>query len=503
MEMEDHPCVLLIYPEYPDTFWSFKHALKFVSKKAAFPPLGLLTVAAMLPKHWKKTLIDLNVRPLTDADLNGVDLAFISAMAVQRDSTLDVIRRCKEKKIKMVAGGPLFTTQINESEMDPAFDAVDYLILGEVEGVLPTFLKDLETNRAKKIYKKQEWPSIETSPIPAWELLDMKHYDSMSIQYSRGCPFKCEFCDILILNGNRPRTKTTGQILNELETLYNHGWRGAVFIVDDNFIGNRVALKKELLPAMIEWMDRKKHPFFFFTEASLDLTDDDELIRSMVRSGFRKVFIGIETPHEDSLAECNKFANRNRNMLASIQKLQQNGLEVQGGFIVGFDNDPVSIFEKQIRFIQRSGIVTAMVGLLTAMKGTRLYERLEKENRLLHSSTGNNTDFSINFVPKMNRDVLLDGYRSVVKTIYSPGEYYKRILIFFKHFHPLKWGKNNFRFIYVGAFLRSIWYIGIRNKERKYYWKLISWTLRRRPKLFAQAIEFSILGFHFRKVFEV
>jgi radical SAM superfamily enzyme YgiQ (UPF0313 family) len=487
--------ILLVYPKYPDTFWSFKYALKFIAKKASFPPLGLLTVAAMLPDEWETKLVDMNVAALSDDDLRWADYVFISAMIVQKNSVMEIIRKCNELKVKVVAGGPLFTTGHEE------FDGVDHFVLNEAENTLPVFLDDLRRGQAEKIYTSKNWPDIKKTPAPRWNLIDKKKYASMSIQYSRGCPYNCEFCDIIVLNGHRPRTKSKSQILEELETIHGMGWRGGVFFVDDNFIGNKKALKKEILPSLIGWMVSKKYPFYFLTETSINLADDDELIMLMVKAGFRRVFIGIETPNEDSLAECNKYLNKNRDMLASVKKIQNLGLEVQGGFIVGFDSDTPSIFEKQIKFIQTSGIVTAMVGLLNAPRGTRLYQRLKKEGRLLGSISGDNTDFSLNFIPKMNPETLINGYKKILDTIYSPKHYYKRVKTFLKQYQPKKFDKQTyFKFCYLTAFLKSIWLLGIRGKERFHYWKLIIWTLVRRPYFIGISVSFAIYGFHFRKI---
>jgi len=487
--------ILLIYPKYPDTFWSFKHALKFVSKKASFPPLGLLTVAAMLPKEWEKKLIDMNVSVLSEDDLKWADYVFISAMVVQKKSAKEVIRKCKKLGIRVVAGGPLFTTGYEE------FEDIDHFVLNEAERTLPSFLDDLKNGCVQHIYISKEWPDIGNTPPPQWDLINMKKYVTMSIQYSRGCPFNCEFCDIIVLNGHKPRTKSKDQILEELEVLHTQGWRGGVFFVDDNFIGNRKRLKTEILPYLIDWMKQKKYPFYFFTEASINLSDDEELMQLMVKAGFRRVFIGIETPNEESLAECNKYLNKNRDLIACVRKVQDKGLEVQGGFIVGFDNDPPSIFEKQISFIQESGIVTAMVGLLNAPRGTRLYHRLKKEDRLLDNPSGDNTDFSLNFIPKMNKEVLINGYKKILSTIYSPKHYYKRVITFLKEYKPRDLKKKiYFKFSYFKAFLKSIWFLGIKGKERLHYWKLISWTLVRRPHFFGIAVSFAIYGFHFRKI---
>ena len=489
--------ILLVYPSYPDTFWSFRHALRFISKKAAFPPLGLLTVASMLPGEWEKKLVDLNVKDLFDEDIQWADYVFISAMVVQRDSVKEVISRCKALNVKTVCGGPLFTTGYDE------FEGVDHFVLGEAESTLHLFLTDVEKGEAKHLYESDERPPIDNTPIPMWSLIDMDQYSSLAIQYSRGCPFDCEFCDIIILNGHKPRTKEKEQILAELEAVYQTGWRGGVFIVDDNFIGNKKKLKAETLPAIVEWQKQKKHPFSFFTEVSINLSDDEQLMLLMAEAGFDRIFIGIETPNEDSLAECNKLPNKGRDLATAVKILQNNGFEVQGGFIVGFDSDPVSIFRSQINFIQKSGIVTAMVGLLNAPRGTRLYHRLKNEDRLLKDITGDNTDYSINFVPKMNYETLISGYRNIVHTIYSPKHYYERVKTFLSEYNPPKVNKvPQLRFHHIEGLLKSIWFLGIKEKGRRYYWRLILSTLFKKPRAFPLSVSLSVFGFHFRKVAE-
>lgn len=317
--------VLLLYPQYPDTFWSFKHALKFISKKALHPPLGLLTVAGMLPPSWEKRLVDMNVTTLTEKDLLWADYVFLSAMAVQKTSAKDVIRQCRDAGVRIVAGGPLFTAAHED------FEDVDHLVLNEAEVTLPLFLKDLAHGKAARLYTSTEFPSLHKAPIPLWKLVDMRRYVSMNIQYSRGCPFSCEFCDITTLFGRRTRTKTAGQVVAELEALHALGWRGGVFFVDDNFIGNKKELKESVLPAMIEWMKLRKYPFDFATEASINLADDDDLIRLMIRAGFESVFVGIETTEDKALRECNKFQNTNRDLVACVTKIQKFGLNVRGG----------------------------------------------------------------------------------------------------------------------------------------------------------------------------
>ena len=487
--------VLLVYPEFPDTFWSFKHALKFIRKKAGAPPLGLLTVAAMLPSEWETRLVDLNVMDLMDKDLAWADYVFISAMVVQRESTRATIQRCKAAGVKVVAGGPLFTMEYEK------FPDVDYFVLNEAEETLPPFLGDLEQGRARRMYASDEFPDIHQTPVPLWKLANLKHYDSVSIQFSRGCPFNCDFCNVTSLLGHRPRTKTAAQIIAELDSIYALGWRKSIFFVDDNFIGNKKYIKTELLPALIEWR-KGKVGMRFSTEASINLADDPELLSLMAQAGFDAVFVGIETPNEDSLAECSKNQNKGRNLVESVKCLQRAGLQVQGGFIVGFDNDSASIFQQQIDFIQKSGIVTAMVGLLQAPLGTRLYERMQKEGRLVNEFSGDNVDGSTNIIPRMGLKPLREGYREILSHIYAPKFYYERVFTFLREYNPPNMGFHP-DLQYILALGRSIYQLGIRGVERIHYWRLFFWTLFRRPRLFPLAITLTIMGFHFRQVTEL
>ena len=482
---------LLLYPEFPDTFWGFKHALKFIRKKASLPPLGLLTVAAMLPKAWEKRLVDVNVRPLREQDLAWADVVLISAMIAQRDSAVQLIARCRAAGKTIVAGGPLFTVEHAQ------FPDVDHFVLNEAEATLPEFLHDFALGRARRVYTSAHLPDLGATPAPLWELMDLRRYGSMSVQYSRGCPFDCEFCSVTAMFGHRPRVKTAAQIVTELDGLWRRGWRGAVFFVDDNLIGNKRSLRDELLPALIRWRQGKRG-FAFFTEASINLADDGDLMRQMVAAGFDQVFIGIETPEEASLNECNKCQNQRRDLLADVKRIQRAGLQVQGGFIVGFDNAPPTIFQRQIDFIQKSGIVTAMVGLLQAVPGTKLYERLRQQGRLLGQTTGDNVDGTTNFIPRMNRETLHDGYRRLMDHLYAPGPYYRRIRTFLREYRPSPSpGGSNLR--NIGAFGRASVRLGILGRERFHFWALLMWTCFRRPKLVPMAVTLSIYGFHFRK----
>lgn len=486
--------ILLIYPHYPDTFWSYKHALRFVRKRSAFPPLGLLTIASLLPRQWSKRLVDLNVVNLKDEDLAWADMVFIGGMAIQRASAIAIIARCKQRGLTVVGGGPLFSVEPD------AFDQVDHLVLDEAELTLPRFLEDYQNGCARRIYRADGFCDIRSTPIPAWDLIPMKRYASMSIQFSRGCPFNCDFCNVTVLFGRRSRLKRVAQVAAELDAIYAAGWRGNIFFVDDNFIGNQRYLKQHLLPALIAWRKGKKG-CVFFTEASINLADDPELMTLMVKAGFDSVFVGIESPDEQSLTECHKNHNTNRDLLQDVRTLHRYGLQVMGGFIVGFDSDPPSIFQRQIDFIQQSSIVTAMVGVLQAPPGTRLFERLSMENRVLRSFSGDNVDGTTNIVPKMGLDCLLDGYRNLMQQIYAPKLYYRRIR---QNLKELKVPEVAipFELQHCLAFFRSCIRLGVVGKERFHYWHLLCWALVRRPKMLPKAITMAIHGYHYRKICE-
>jgi len=489
--------ILLLYPEFPTTFWSFKYALKFISKKSSHPPLGLITVAAMLPEHWEKRVVDLNVNRLSEKDIVWADMIFISAMSIQRNSVNDIIDRCHSLGKIIVAGGPLFT------EDPDSFERIDHLVLNEAEVTLPRFLNDFNEGAPQKLYATSEFPDISKSVIPDYGLLDFKKYATMSLQLSRGCPFNCDFCEITGLFGKKVRLKSSDQIISELDQIYENNWKGEVFFVDDNFIGNRRFLKLDLLPKLIVWMQDNNYPFRFITEASINLADDDALMSLMVSAGFMTVFIGIETPDEDSLIECSKFQNNNRDLLDSIHKIQDRGMVVMGGFIVGFDNDTSSIFKRQIDFIQKSGIISAMVGLLNAPPKTKLYSRLLKENRIIDAFTGNNTDLSINFIPKMDLEELKNGYLYLLRNIYSCKPYYSRVREFLKRYQKNALIPKRYTLNDIKALIRSIFVLGIFRKGRRHFWGLFFWTLFKRPEVFSMAVTYSIYGYHFRRVFNI
>ncbi len=485
---------LLVYPGFPDTFWSFKHALKFIRKRASLPPLGLLTVAALLPERWEKRLVDMNVRPLSEKDLAWADVVLVGGMIAQRDSARAVLARCRAAGKTVVAGGPLFTAE------HASFPEVDHFVLNEAELTLPEFLADFEAGRARRLYAAPGFADVRRSPAPLWDLVDLRWYASACVQFSRGCPFDCEFCNVTAMFGHVPRTKTPVQVVAELDDLWRRGWRGSIFFVDDNFIGNRRLLREGLLPALTEWR-RGKPGAVFYTEASINLADDGDLTRRMVEAGFDTVFVGIETPVEAGLAECNKRQNRNRDLVADVKRLQNAGLQVQGGFIVGFDSDTPSVFQRQVDFIQRSGIVTAMVGILSALPDTRLHRRLRSEGRLLGESTGNNGDGTTNFATRMEPGALREGFRRILRQIYEPGPYYRRVRTFLREYRPPR-GGFSLRFRDGWTLFYASLRLGVVGRERFHYWGLLFWTLFRRPWQMRMAVTMAVCGHHYRRVTE-
>lgn len=474
--------------------------MSVINKKAAYPPLGILTIDAMLPASWQQKLIDMNVSRLQDEDIKWADYVFVSAMIAQKKSVEKVIKRCNKLGVKVVAGGPLFTTGYKE------FNGVDHFIVGEAEDIFPDFIDDLEKGCAKKIYNTSGFrPDIAKAPIPLWGLINQKDYVSLSVQFSRGCPFDCEFCDITVMNGRIPRVKSAEQFLAEIDAIHKTGFRGMVLVVDDNFIGNKVKVKA-MLPKLIEWQKLNRFPFSFSTEASINLADDEELMDMMVQAGFGQIFLGLETPSSAGLTECGKTQNKNRDMVLLLKKMQRSGLHPLGGFIVGFDSDnPETIFDDQIKFIQEAGVVVAMVGMLQALPKTRLYERLSMEGRLLQASSGNNTDTSLSFEPKMGKEVLLDGYKKIIKMIYSPKKYYERGCTFLKEYNPRGAKGKRTDWDSLMAFARSIWYIGLTGPwlDRWYYWKTLVVAFFKYRKAFPEAVALQIYGLHLRKVAEM
>ena len=495
--MKKYRNILLVYPEVPgNTYWSYKYALQFINKKSAMPPLGLVTIAALFPEDYELKLVDLNVTGLEDEDVEWADAVFISAMIVQKESMERVVARCRGFGKTVVAGGPYITNSHEEIK------GVDHLLAGEVDATFTDFLEELQNGTAPRFYPMPAHPDIASLPIPRFDLLDMDAYGSMAIQYSRGCPFHCEFCDIWTVYGNRPRLKAAETIIAEIDTLYRLGWEGAVFVVDDNFIGNKRRVKNELLPAMTRWQEARGYPFHFFTEASINLADDEDLLSGMREAGFNEVFIGIETPSKEGLAETGKTQNLKTDMAVSVRTIQRHGIEVLAGFIIGFDNDPPDIFDRQIEFIQKNGIPKAMIGLLAALPGTRLFERLKSENRLLAATGGNNThSMTTNFVTRMDPETIRHGYRKILDNLYDRPmkNYFARCTQLLDTIEHRDLYQRKIRFTEVKVFLKSIF----RQPFTPYGYQYVRYVLRnlfRNRDLFAEAITLSVCGHHFHKI---
>lgn len=486
--------VLLVNPEFPDTYWSFRHALPFEGKRCAFPPLGLLTVSALLPASWERRLVDLNIEKLRTSDIEWADMVMATAMLVQEDSLRDVVRRAKARGKRVVIGGPYITTTIHD------LPEADHIFLGEAETTLPQFIEDLARGEAKPSYQAAERPPLSATPLADFGLANMKQYSAMSVQYSRGCPFSCEFCDIIEIYGRVPRTKSNQQMLAEFQALYDLNWRGTLFVVDDNFIGNKKNVR-QLLPELAKWQKERDYPFSLLTEASLNLADDEALLASMRDAGFHRVFIGIETPVEESLQEAQKPQNRG-DLLGSVKKIQSYGIEVMAGFIVGFDNDPMDIFERQIDFIRKSAIPLAMVGLLNALPDTQLWRRLEREGRLLgNDATGNNTVCTLNFKTRMDPAFLIQGYQRIMQTIYSPREYYERALVSMRRTATEFTERPHYNALNaLASFTRILVRLGIFDRERKEFWRFFTKTLLKHRNRFAESMRLAAMGYHFRKL---
>ena len=489
---------LLIYPEFPDTYWSFKHALKFLGKHAAQPPLGLMTVAALLPASWNKRLIDTNVERLRDRDLAWADVVLLSGMHIQRDSLAAIVDRCRARGLRTVVGGPI------ASSLSFADLGADHVVIGESEALIGDLALHLEQGTAKPIYQAAERPEMTTSPLPDLSLIKMRRYSTMAVQYSRGCPFNCEFCDIIEIYGRRPRTKAVAQVLAELDQLFAAGWREAVFIVDDNFIGNKTRAR-ELCVALAQWRSQHKKSFDFLTEASLNLADDPELMQGMKDAGFVSDFLGIETPDVPGLIATNKLQNTRRSLLDSVATIQSYGMQVMGGFILGFDTDRDDIFDRMVEFIQKSGIPIAMVGLLQAMPGTQLFRRLGKEGRIVDAGGGDNTGDRLNFLPQMDAARLVEGYRSVLKRIYSSAAYYERVKLYLSRTQPKPEKKSGRQRVSrqqwvtranARAFVTSIVRQGIFGQQRWSYWKFLLAVATRYRHCVGAAMTLAVMGYH-------
>jgi len=487
--------ILLVYPEIPkNTYWSFEYSLRFINRSAALPPLGLITIAALLPGRFALKLVDMNIDPLSQGDLEWADAVFASAMIIQKDSLAAIARMCRKTGTPVVAGGPYPTASCEQIE------GVDHFVLGEAESVLHDFMEDFENGTAGRIYRARRKPDITHSVVPRFDLLKMNRYGSMAIQYSRGCPFNCEFCDIWIMYGNKPRLKSAESMVREIDTLYRLGWRGSIFIVDDNFIGNKSRVKKELLPAIKKWENENRFVYQFYTEASINMAADPELMDGMNAVGFDQVFVGIETPSKKSLSKTGKRQNLKCDLLEAVRMIQKHGMEVTAGFILGFDSDTEDIFERQIAFIQAAGIPKAMVGVLAALPGTKLYRRLEKDGRIVDGNlTGSNTHtMQTNVVTTLPPEALKQGYRKVLGTLYDADlkNYFARCETLLARLEGTGYRRRPFHLYEIRALLKSL----AVQPFTPYGWqylKFVARSLVRRPGLLAEAITHAVMGHHF------
>ena len=497
------PNALLVYPEFPPSYWGFKYALGFLGKKSSMPPLGLLTIAGMFPDNYNLKVVDMNVETLTDTHLAWADVVLTSTMIVQKASLYDVVERCNRANVPIIAGGP-HPTSYHDNIKDECDGTVNHFLFGEVEDIFEGFLTDFESGTANEIYKETRKPDITKTPPPRYDLIDLSVYGSMALQFSRGCPFNCEFCDITKLFGRVPRTKSNEQMLSEFEMLYKLGWKGAMFVVDDNFIGNKRDAMR-LLPAVRTWQEERGFPFSLYTEASVNLVEIPEMLDAMSTAGFNMVFLGIESPNEEALITTSKGQNTSKNedagsyLLHAIRKIQHKGMEVTGGFIIGLDGD--TEFDSHINFIQEAGIPMAMAGLLTALKETDLWHRLKMENRLLDESSGNNTDMTLNFVPEMPREKLIKEYRRVISTLYDPTlkNYFQRCYRLLKH---MPYTPHNVRSIgreEVRAFMLSV-KRQMFSKQGFEYMKFLTKVLKSNRRMFPEAVRLAVMGYHLEKI---
>lgn len=467
--------------------------MKFIRKKTAQPPLGLLTAAALLPGDWEIKVVDMNVESLRDEVIRWADIVFIGAMIIQKDSVRQIAARCHDLGKPVVGGGPLFTACPED------FSDLDYLVLNEAEITLPLFLKELASGNPRQIYSTDEKADVTLTPLPRWDLININLYAAMAVQYARGCPYDCEFCDNVYLNGRNPRIKTNEQMIREFDILYQMGWRGGIYIVAENFIGNQLTIKS-LLKELNQWQRKRNYPFALTAAASMNIAQDKELMKMMTAAGFEAVFLGLETPDEKCLEECGKNQNRSMDMVDAVKTIQQNGLSIIGSFIIGFDSDPPDIFERQMKFIQNCGIAIAFVGLINASPGSRLYQRLKDEGRLLGNFSGDNCDGTMNFVPKMDPRILKEGYESVLNHIYSAREYYLTVLEFLNTYQPVK--RRRITLLGITAFFNAIFYLGILDKWNNsvYFWRLLFRGLISYRKSLGEAVMLMIIGYHFRQL---
>jgi radical SAM superfamily enzyme YgiQ (UPF0313 family) len=481
--------VLLAYPRFPITYWGFQYGLHLVSKQATLPPLGLLTVAALLPGHWHLRLVDLNVRGLHDDDLRWADVVLTGGLLVQAGSMREIIARAAAFRLPVAVGGPAPTASPG------LFPEADVVFRGEAEGRIDALVRALGRRSGTRITLEApaSFPDMARVPVPRYDLLDLSNYASMSVQYSRGCPFQCEFCDVVEIFGRRSRVKTPEQIVEELEAIHRMGYRGTIFFVDDNFIGNKSAVKR-LLSVMHEWQRSRGRPFDFYTEASINLAHDPHLLEDMVDAGFSSVFVGIESPSKKALEGAKKFQNLRVDLSEAVDRITRAGIEVMGGFIVGFDSDGEEVFALQREFLAGQPIPLAMVGLLTALPGTALCRRLKAEGRLRERSSGD--QFSRpNFAPVMEEGVLLRGYMDLMSRLYSPRAYYSRCEAYVDRAGAFSESRST-TFGEIGALLRTIWHVGVLSPRRRHFWRLMFKAFSRGRSHIHRSVAHAVIGEH-------
>jgi radical SAM superfamily enzyme YgiQ (UPF0313 family) len=491
--------ILMVYPEIPDTFFSLRYAIQLFGKKALFPPLGLLTIASLLPADWEKRLIDMNIRDLTDEHLRWADYVFLSGMYVQAESAAGVIARCQRLGVKTVAGGPLFTHEHFR------FPGVDHFVLNEGEITLPLFLADLDAGHPKRMYESKEFADVRSTPVPSWELAELDQYASVCVQYSRGCPYMCDFCDVTALFGRRPRTKTAEQILAEIERIPALEQFSDVYFADDNLIGNKNTLKSDLLPSLRDWQRKRGSKVSFSTQVTVNLADDDVLVQMMREAGFVGIFIGLETPYEESLLASRKKQNLKRNLLENIHSLQRSGFDISAGFIVGFDTDTAEIFRIQREFIRKSGIVLALVNVLKAPTGTELYERMKREGRLVEEGLLQlqNDEATSNFVSKLDPELMRCEYSNLVDHLYSPRVLYERCRTFAEMFRPTQSAADSeFQLSSLGMLAKIFLILGVVDSGRWYFWKLLFWSAYRNRALVMVNLVNWVKAYHVRRLYQ-
>lgn len=487
--------VLLLYPRFPKTFWSFEKILELVDRKVLLPPLGLITVAAILPQTWEFKLVDHNVREVTEEEWAWADVVILSAMIVQKQDMLDLVQEAKRRGKRVAVGGP-YPTSIPEDALEAG---ADYLILDEGEITLPLFIEAIERGETQGTFRSNgEKPNVTESPVPRYDLLELDAYDSMSVQFSRGCPFQCEFCDIIVLYGRKPRTKTPQQLIAELDRLYELGWRRAVFMVDDNFIGNKRNVKL-LLKELKGWMAERQYPFTFNTEASVDLAQDPELMQLMTECNFNAVFLGIETPDAESLALTKKFQNTRSSLVDSVWQINKAGLRVMAGFIIGFDGEKTGAGDRIIEFVEQTAIPTAVFGILQALPHTALWYRLEKEGRLVGNKTDGNQMALMNFIPTRPVEEIAREYVHAFCTLYEPHRFLDRVYRHFLHMTPLP-GKAPFTMpslVELRALAIVVWRQGVKRNTRWKFWRNLFSIIKHNPGVWDHYITVCAHAEHF------